>query len=406
MELLNWSLLIIFIAITIIPGIAKRIGIPVIVGEIVFGIIVGKSALDIVPENSLFDFFSSFGLVFLMFLAGLEIDLDKIKRSLLRTIVIAAFSISVPFLAGYYLAPYAGVNPYLLGTIFSTTSLGIILPLVRELKGRPTLRSVLLGSVVLVDIISMFILAFSLTIIEGPITSSFYYSLALIIVLFFLPVIFSKVSRIRKKIDDWLSSESLFEKEVRITFALILILGAVSEQLGFHAIIGAFIAGLIISETTTTAPMLQKKLEGIGYGFFVPLFFIIVGAKVDLPGIFSNLTNVTLLLVIIVSAIGAKVIGVAVVSRISGFNTCQSLAMGLFHAARLSLIIAAVEIVSDMGLIDANLYSTFILMAVVSAVAGPAVGKAILSRDKILCPPEEDEADELLYMDFPYDGPV
>ena len=389
MEPLALCLIVIFVAITAIPLLSKRIGLPVIVIEIVFGIIVGKSLLNIIPEHSIIDFFSSFGLTYLMFLAGLEVDFEVVRKYLSRTVLIALFSISIPFLAGAMLSSYAGVHPLLLGTIFSTTSLGLILPLTRELKCRKGFLHILFASVVLVDIISMFILAFSLALIQGYLGISFIYSLLAILILFITPWLINKWD-VKKKIEAWLLERSHFEMEVRFSFALIFILAAISGYLGFHSIIGAFIAGLIISELQSTSRVaffkkklvLEKKFESFGYGFFIPLFFVLMGGKVDLPVLFSNLMNIQLLVIIVVAAILSKVIGVGFITKVNGFSLRESIAFGSFHAARLSLIIAAAEIASRLGLIDNNLFSIFVILAIISSIVGPSAGKVLAKQNE------------------------
>jgi Kef-type K+ transport system membrane component KefB len=387
MESLTLSLIIIFAAITVIPILSKKVNIPVIVLEIIFGIIIGKSLFDIIPAHPILDFFASFGLAYLMFLAGLEVDFEVGRKYLSRTVWVALFSISIPFLAGVLLAPYAGIHALLLGTIFSTTSLGLILPLTKELDVKAGFLHILFSSVILVDIISMFILAFSLAFIQGYLKTSFIYSSAAIFLLFIIPWLINR-GNFQKKIEKWLSKKSHFEMEVRFSFALIFILAAISGYLGFHSIIGAFIAGLIISELQETSRsaffkkklVLEKKFESFGYGFFIPLFFVLIGAKVEIPILFSNLMNIKLLVLIIVVGIVAKVIGVSSIAKIIGFNPRESLSFGIFHSARLSLIIAAAEIASRSGLIDNNLFSIFVLLALVSAILSPSLGKFLIKK--------------------------
>ena len=108
-----------------------------------------------------------------------------------------------------------------------------------------------------------------------------------------------------------------------------------------------------------------------------------MGAKVDLPVLFSNINNIKILFLIIVLGILAKVFGVGIVSSLKGFKLRESLALGLFHSARLSLIIAAVEIGNRIGLININLFSMFILFAMTSALFGPSIGKYILKNKKL-----------------------
>lgn len=381
-EMLIISLVIVFLLIILSPVLSNKIRLPVIVIELIFGIIIGKSLLNIVPMHPVIDFLSSFGLIYLMFLVGLEINLSEIKECLSKTLSIALLSIMVPFLSGITISSHVNTQPLILGTIFTTTSLGIILPLTRELKYKAIFNQILLASVAIVDVISIFLLAFSLSIIQGSIEASFFYSLLAILVLFLIPTLINRVcgGHLRKRIVDWMGRDHHFELGVRLAFGLIVTLAAVSYKLGFHSIIGAFIAGLIISEIIPEASLLEKKLESFGYGFFIPLFFIIMGAKANIPLLFSNITNINLFIIIIVIALISKIFGVFLASRSVGFDLRESISLGLFHSARVSLIIAAAEIGINMGLIDENLFSTFIILAVISALFGPSIGKYLLSN--------------------------
>jgi len=381
MEPTTLVLIIILLAITIAPVISRYTHLPVIVIELIIGIIIGKSFLDIIPSNTLFDFFSSFGLIFLMFLAGLEMDFARIRESFTRTVVIAVFSISVPFFSGYFIAQYIGIHPLILGAVISTTSLGLILPITKELKHHKELSTVLFGSVILIDILSIFILTFSIVYIRGDFGITFYYSILLLLVLFILPIILNR-SNVRKRIAKWLGERSRFAIMVRLSFALLVMLAAVSEELGFHSIVGAFIAGLIISEITPKACQLEEKLESFGYGFFIPFFFILVGSRIDIPSLFTNLANIRMLFIILGIALFSKFISVTLASKAVSFNWKESISMGFFHTARLSLIIAVAEIGRELGLVDDDLFSSFMIIAIISAIIGPVIGKYILKSDE------------------------
>jgi len=273
------TLVIVFAGVVLLPPLARRAGIPVIVAEILFGIIIGKTLFDLVPDDPIIDFFSSFGLVYLMFLAGLETDLGKMRwRNLRKALSIGLVSVAVPFAAGYFIAPWVGVHPLLLGTILCTTSLGLILPMLKELNLSPQLSRLLLASVILVDILSLFLLAFALATIQGQLEFHFFYSLIGIVILFFVPWIINK-RRLRRKITSKLFRKSYFEMEMRVAFALIFLLGAVSLQLGFHSIIGAFIAGLLISEILPRATLESEKLQSFGYSFSFPCFLSLPALK-------------------------------------------------------------------------------------------------------------------------------
>jgi Kef-type K+ transport system membrane component KefB len=315
-----------------------------------------------------------------MFLAGLETELGKMRwKNVRKALAIGLVSVAVPFAAGYFIAPWAGIHPLLLGTILCTTSLGLILPMLKEIELSPRLSRLLLASVVLVDILSLFLLAFALANVQGHLEASFLYSLIGIIVLFFIPWIINR-RKLRRKITAKLFRKSYFEMEMRLAFALIFLLGAVSLQLGFHSIIGAFIAGLLISEILPRRTLESERLQSFGYSFFIPLFFIFTGAKVNLQTVFTNLDNITLLLVIIAVGMAAKVVSVTIASRLSGVNMRKSIAFGLFHTARLSLILAAADISIRLGLIGERLFSIFVILAIVTSTVAPALGKLVLGN--------------------------
>ncbi|PCN51117.1 hypothetical protein B6U99_01020 [Candidatus Geothermarchaeota archaeon ex4572_27] len=371
----------IFALVILAPELARGLGLPVIVVELAMGLLIGRSLLDIVPRHPIIDFFASFGLIYLMFLVGLEVSVEGVRGRLGRTAAIAASSVLLPFAAGVGISRELGVEPLLLGTVFSTTSLGIVLPLTRELDYGREYLDVLLVSVAIVDIISIFLLAFSLSLIQGPVEASLIYSTVAIIVLFLVPSSLRRSGGLRDAISRWVCGESRFEVGVRVSFALIAALAAFSGWLGFHAVVGAFIAGLIVSEVAPRPSELRAKLESFGYGFFVPLFFILMGAKVDIPLLLSNITNVHHLVLVVSTAISSKFAGVFAASKLSGLTLRESASLGLFHSARVSLVIAAAEVGSEAGLIDEKVFSILVILALLSAVLGPSAGKYVLSGE-------------------------
>ncbi|HDI31780.1 MAG TPA: cation:proton antiporter, partial [Thermofilum sp.] len=223
MEPLTLTLIVIFAIISLIPFFSRKTGFPVVVAELIAGIILGKSFLNLVPtEEPIIKFLSSFGLTYLMFLAGLEVSFGKLSFSVLRTIPISISSLLLPFTTGMYLSKIIQANPLFLGSVFSTTSLSLTLPLSKEISyEKNRWKDFLLVSVILVDIISMFVLAFSLTLIKGPIEVSFFYSILAVLSLFLIPFMASK-RKLGEKIESWISKNSHFETGVRLSFALIL----------------------------------------------------------------------------------------------------------------------------------------------------------------------------------------
>lgn len=381
MESLLISLLAIFGGTVIIPPLARRLGLPVIVGELVFGIILGVSFLDIVrSEEPTLEFFASFGLVYLMFLAGLETDFISIftEGDLGKVLAVSGASLILPFASGAGISYMADVHPLVLGTIFCTTSIGLILPLLKEISSSRQFSQILVGSVTIVDIISIFLLAFVLALIGGSIGAELLYGLLFMVTLLIMPFIISR-GKIREKIEMKIVKEAHFDFEIRAAFALIFLLAALSNFLGFHAIVGAFIAGLVVSEVVPKDPV-EQKLQSFGYGFFIPLFFILVGSRVNLPVLFSNARDIGILVILIAVALTAKASGVVVVAKLIGLNRSESIALGILHCARLSLIIAVAEVSLELGLIGESIFASLVLLAIISGVVAPALGKRILKK--------------------------
>jgi Kef-type K+ transport system membrane component KefB len=380
MDSLAITLVIVFSAVVLLPLLAPRVRMPVITLELIFGIVIGRSLLDLVPAHAVIDFFSSFGLVYLMFLAGMDTDLARIRWVILKKVLaIALVSMAIPFISGVAISHWVKMNPLLLGTILCTTSLGLVLPMLKEISWSKRLSQMLLVSVVIVDILSMFLLAFVLATLQGTLEIRLLYSMLALVILFVIPWIVRR-QKVRRKITNKLFRKKYFEMEMRVAFAIIFLLAALSVQLGFHSIIGAYIAGLLVSEILTKATLEQERLQSFGYSFFIPLFFIFTGAQVNLLPVLSTLNNLAILLAIITTGIVSKVIGVAIASKLSGLKTRHSIAFGLFHTARLSLIIAAADISLELGFIDSNLFAIFIVLAVVSATAAPSLGKHVLAK--------------------------
>lgn len=372
------SLGVILLGILIAPLISTKIKIPVLIVEVIYGIIIGKSFFNIVTEIEWFRFFSFFGLVYLLFLAGLEIEFEEIRRSIIPVMALATGSLVVPFTLGYLMGRIIQINPIFLGVILCTTSLGVVLPITKSLRQYKSLQ-ILLGSTVLVDLVSMFLLVLTFEIFGGTLTYSYLLSISFFLAMFILPLIIGRLG-IGSKIWNWSLQRSHFQFELRFCLGLIAIFVVLAELIGVHAILGAFLAGLIISELTDRGSDLEKKLLGIGYGFFVPFFFILIGINTNMPQIFGSMGGLFILVSIIFVGIFSKVIGVGIVSRILGFSSRESLALGFIQSARLSLVLAGIEIGRSIGLIDMAMYSIFVIFAIVSVLIAPSIGVSILRK--------------------------
>ncbi len=367
-------LAVIFIA----PLIAHRVKLPTMVLEVMVGIFLGQSFLRLIKADPWLDFFSFFGLIYLLFLAGLEIDFHDYAKTIIPIVCIASASLLLPFTIGFHLGRVTAISPIFLGTLLSTTSVGVVIPLAKEL-GNSRFTTILLGSTMLVDVASMFLLTFSIEVSVSSQMPGIPWSYMVVILLMIIPLIMRRFS-IGKVLEFWSGDKTHFQFEVRACFAMIAAFVLLSEIIGFHAILGAFMAGLIVSELTHKGGELDKKLQGFGYGFFTPFFFTIVGATTDIPSLLQGSIGLWFLALVLLLGLGSKVAGVGLMGFLFKLNKRESLSMGFIKSSRLSLILAGATIGKNLGIINLAVYSSLVVFALLTVIIGPTIGMFILTK--------------------------
>ena len=385
----------------------RRIGIPVVVGEIIAGIIVGQSGFQLVGANQVLEILSILGFSLLMFLSGLEIDFSSIlsgsssqrtgwfQRLLENALVLGVMLFLITFggalLTGLLVHRLDLVSePWIMALVLSTTSLGVVVPVLKErgLTGTRYGQSILAAALV-ADFAS--ILAISVYVLLR--SKGLTVEILLILVLF---AVFVAVHRLTALFQKHLPTERILERlasptsqiKLRGAIALALIFIALAESLGIENILGAFLAGVILSmASSNSSSTLRLKLDGIGYGFFIPIFFIMVGVRFDLPSLLKSREAILLVPFMLVAAYLIKVIPTLLMRRL--FSWRQTFAAGFLLSSRLSLIIAAAAIGLELGIISAALNASIILVAVITCTASPILfnllmGQTIENRTKAL----------------------
>jgi Kef-type K+ transport system membrane component KefB/Trk K+ transport system NAD-binding subunit len=382
-------LLLITILAFVVPLLAnrmRRLSLPIVVGEIMAGILIGRSGLNLVEPSATLDFLAEFGFAFLMFLSGLEIDVNLLrssgveggkgaswKRPVPLALLIFGGTLGLGLLVSWGLAQAGMVeNPVLLGLILSTTSLGVVVPVLKE---RNLLGSDFGQALLIQASIADFATLLLLTVAIALSTGGLELNLLLIPLLLLAFMLAARAARqmaaagwIRDRIQE--ISSATAQIRVRGAFALMVAWVVLAEALGVELILGAFlggaILGLVTSEEASTA---REKLEAIGFGFFIPVFFIMVGVEFNLPALLSSRRALLLVpLLVIVSFLVKLAPGLLLRAR---FGWRQSIAGGLLLSSRLSMIIAAAAITLEIGAIDDAVNSSIILLAIVSTTAAP-----------------------------------
>ncbi|WP_110942974.1 monovalent cation:proton antiporter family protein [Inediibacterium massiliense] len=378
------SLLIIILLATFVPIFVKKIKflpIPIVVGEVISGMIVGKSGFNLIDESPWLNFLYTFGFAFLMFLSGLEIDFNFIKSSgkkssekwYEKSIILAFFiflgTLFLGTIISYILKSMNFIlNIPLITLILSTTSLGIVVP---TLKEKYLLHTSYGQTILLSALIADFATMVLVTVYISIYTSAASYKVLLILLLFVAFFIFYKMGlRItgKKIIQDL--SHATSQIKVRGAFSLILIFMALAKMLGTEIILGTFLAGVIVSllnERETS--QLYMKLDAIGYGFFVPIFFIMVGANFDIRYVLHNPKSIYLLPALLVAVYAVKIIPSFILKL--RFSLKESLAAGLLLSSRLSLIIATSTIGLKLNIISKETNGAIVLVAILTCTFSP-----------------------------------
>ncbi|EOD4389811.1 monovalent cation:proton antiporter family protein [Staphylococcus aureus] len=386
------SLVIVVLAAFLTPIIVNRLNInflPVVVAEILMGIVIGNSFLNIVERDSILNILSTLGFIFLMFLSGLEIDFKAFKKDkrarqgqnddessipghLNLALTVFAFIMIISILLAYVFKWLGLVDDVLLMVIIiSTISLGVVVPTLKEMNiMRTTIGQFILLVAVLADLVTMILLT-----VYGAINGqggSTIWLIGILVVFtaisYILGVQFKRMSFLQKLMDG------TTQIGIRAVFALIILLVALAEGVGAENILGAFLAGVVVSLLNPDEEMVEK-LDSFGYGFFIPIFFIMVGVDLNIPSLIKEPKLLIIIPILIVAFIISKLILVMFIRR--WFDMKTTIASAFLLTSTLSLVIAAAKISERLNAISAETSGILILSAVITCVFVPIIFKKL-----------------------------
>ena len=364
-------LLVIAVFAFIIPILSGRIGVPAVVGEIVCGILLGLLGFSIEGEEMIvIDFLASFGLIFLMFLVGLEIDFSKVEVHGAKLFIIGTFVFIVTLGISIFLTYQLGYGFYL-ALVLSTTSVGLIVPTIRELGLlKSEFGQMVLISAFIADFATMLLLTVYTIQFKNGITGEMFL-IALVFILFFAVYYVGKLAiwHYPERLSTWFKSDQPSEMGVRAAFALLLVFVAISEVADVEAILGAFLAGVMFSILFRGGTVLEQKLFGIGYGFLIPIFFISVGLQFDLGALAGGAIYLVPILLVIAFVVKLAPSLLFLVR----YSVKDSISAGVLLSSRLSLIIAMAAVGLELGLIDTTMESAIILLAIITCIICPTI---------------------------------
>jgi Kef-type K+ transport system membrane component KefB len=366
---------------TIVSRLSTRLILPTVVVEIFLGILIGPDVLDIAESDQYIEFLSQFGLVFLFFLAGIEVIHSAVPRRLLaRGSVGWGISIALGAAAGFALEA-AGVpaSGWLLAVALATTALGTLVPILSDAGvlpsplGQNTLGAAVAGEFWPIVVISLFLTGAHAT--TASIVLLFGFGLVVAgaagIAVHFRPPRIISIARETVNKSGQLA--------VRLSVALLAVLVLLADELDFDFVLGAFAAGLIIGLVTQgeTGEQVLPRIATIGYGLLIPVFFVVTGMDFDLDGF---LTRAGLALAGIFLALLLVTRGSAALLSARELGTRGTASLALFSATGLPLIVAVIEVGEERGEIDTHVAAALVGAGMTSVLLYPLLALFLARR--------------------------
>jgi Kef-type K+ transport system membrane component KefB len=369
-------------------GFFPRVRLPAIVLEIVLGIVIGPSGLGWAKPDAPVSILALIGLAFLLFLSGLEIDPERLRGPIVKLTALGfAVSFAIAILIGIGL--HAGglvKSPLFVAIVLVATSLGVIFPV---LKDSGTIDSSLgelviaaasiadFGSIIL---LSLFFSGKSSTSTAGRLILLGIFGL--VVVLVGVAIASAErsmsLSRVLQRLQDTTA-------QIRVRAAFLLLIGftALAESVGLETILGAFAAGALLSlldrDETTTHPQFRLKLEAVGFGVFIPIFFVTSGLTFDLSALFASASTIARVPLFLLAIFLARGLPALVYLRLLGPS--RTLIAGILQATTLPFIVAATQIGLQLGVVSRASAAALVAAGLLSVVISPALGLVLLRRD-------------------------
>ncbi|GGI92234.1 sodium:proton antiporter [Saccharopolyspora subtropica] len=379
------TLTIIALLAPVLLGLVPRLRIPSVVLEIVAGVIVGPSVLGLVSVDQAVQVVALLGLAFLLFLAGLEVDPQRLRGALLRVALIGyVVSLAIGLAAGFSFGAAGWVrDPMLIAVALSATSLGLVVPVLKD-AGRAdhALGQTTIAASSVADFAAVVLLSLLFSVSGGSTGGRL---VSLIVFAAFVAAIGTAVALAGRsmRLGDLFLRLQDTTAEIRVRAAVVLLVAFVvlAEGFGLESILGAFLAGAVVGfvdRDSATHPHFRTKLEAIGYGFLIPVFFVASGVQLDLGGLIATppaLLRVPLFLLALLLVRGFPAL---LFQRSLG--TRDSVAVGLLQATSLPFLVAATQIGTALGLMTAVTGAALVCAGLLSVLLFPPAALVLLRK--------------------------
>jgi len=326
------------------PLLLNKIKVPHLLGLLIAGALVGPNGFNLLSRDSSVVVTGTTGLLYIMFLAGLEIDMGDFKKNKWKSITFTAYTFIVPFLfgiiGGYYVLHFSVLTSVLFASLFSSHTL-ISYPLVSKLGISKNLSvNITVGGTMLTDVLSLLVLAVVVGMTQGEVDSAFWLRLGFSVLAFGLTVllVFPVVGRwFFKKVDDKIS-------QYIFVLVMIYLAAVLAELAGIEAIIGAFFAGLALNRLIPHTSALMNRVEFVGNAIFIPFFLISVGMLIDFTVFFKSLETLGVAAVMLIASIGGKYLAAVLTQKTFKLTRDEGMLIFGMSSASAAATLAAVMV--------------------------------------------------------------
>lgn len=373
---LIFSLILIIILLS--PILLRKLNIPSIIGLILSGVLIGPYGVGILEKSSAIDLFSTIGLLYIMFIAGLELDLNEFKSNRNKSLLFGFFTFLIPISIGFpvchYILGYDFDASLLTASMFATHTL-VAYPIVSKLGiSKNQAVAVTVGGTILTDTAVLIILAVIMGKSQGSLNNEFWLTLGISLAIFSV-IMFAIVPRVAK----WFFQKLESEKHSHYIFVLAVVFFAafLAEVAGVEPIIGAFMAGLALNKLIPHSSALMNRIEFIGNSLFIPFFLISVGMLVDVKVIMSGPQALIIAVTLSIVAILGKWLAAFITQKAFRYSTAQRQLIFGLSSAHAAATLAVILVGYKAEILDDNILNgTIILILITCIVASFATEKA------------------------------
>jgi Kef-type K+ transport system membrane component KefB len=369
--------LVLFI-ILLSPILLKRINIPGTVGLILSGVVIGPHGLNLLEKSSAVELFSTIGLLYIMFIAGLELDMNEFRKNRYKSILFGIFTFIVPISIGFpvchYLLNYNVSASFLTASMFATHTL-VAYPIVSRMGvSKNQAVAITVGGTILTDTAVLIILALIIGFTQGSIDNDFWIRLSISLTVFSAIIFF-----VLPVIARWFFTKLESEKHAHYIFVLAAVFFSafLAKLAGVEPIVGAFAAGLALNQLIPNSSALMNRIEFIGNSLFIPFFLISVGMLVDIRVLLNGPMAITIAITLTIVALAGKWVAALVTQQVFRYSSAQRQLIFGLSSSHAAATIAVILVGFQTRILDLNILNgTIILILVTCIVASMVTEKA------------------------------